>query len=182
MRAVGIMCGVTLLVAVHAGTAAADEATDPIGKGAETLPIFDAHIHYKPPAWGSYLPATVLDLMAKNGGAMGLVSSTPDQGTITLWKFAPKRIVPELRPYHGVYGSSNWTKSPEMADYLENRLDAYPHEGIGDFHVCSFDPEYEPLLRQVAAMAKKRNICIHIISGKDPVDLLYSFEPGLKII
>ena len=71
MRAVGIMCGVTLLAVAHAGTAAADEATDPIGKGAETLPIFDAHIHYKPPAWGSYLPATVLDLMAKNGGRDG---------------------------------------------------------------------------------------------------------------
>ena len=40
-------------------------------RGAETLPIFDAHIHYKPPAWGSYLPATVLDLMAKNGGRDG---------------------------------------------------------------------------------------------------------------
>lgn len=176
-----IIGALALALIPQAGTLA-DDVAKPIGKDVESLPIFDAHIHYKAPAWGPYPPATVLDLMDKNGVAMGLVSSTPDQGTITLWKYAPKRIVPELRPYHGVYGSSNWTKSPEMADYLQNRLDAYPHEGIGEFHVRSFDPEDEPLLRQVAAMAKKRNIYIHIHSGKDPVDLLFSYEPGLKII
>lgn len=173
------------LYAVLATLAALPAAADDpayIGKGAETLPLFDAHIHYKAPAWGPYPPATVMELMDRNGVAMGLVSSTPDAGTVTLWKFAPNRIVPELRPYHGPYGSSNWTKAPEMFGYLVNRLDSYPHEGIGEFHIHRIDPEDEPLLRKVAALAKARNIYIHIHSGKDPVDLLFSLEPDLKII
>jgi hypothetical protein len=59
--------------------------------------------------------------MDKPGVAMGLVSSTPGEGTIKLWEYAPNRIVPELRPYHGEAGSSNWTKAPSMADYLVQR-------------------------------------------------------------
>jgi len=35
---------------------------DHIGKGAETLPLFDAHVHYKEPAWVPYPPGTVLEL------------------------------------------------------------------------------------------------------------------------
>lgn len=63
-------------------TGAAGDAVKPIGKGAETLPIFDAHVHYKEPAWAPYPPGTVLELTDKSGVAMALVSSTPGEGTI----------------------------------------------------------------------------------------------------
>ncbi|NKB57584.1 MAG: amidohydrolase family protein [Alphaproteobacteria bacterium] len=160
----------------------ADGSEKHIGKAVETLPLFDAHIHYKEPAWGPYPPATVLQLMDKSGVAMALVSSTPDEGTIKLWKYAPSRIVPELRPYHGEAGSSNWTKAPDMFDYLMKRLNTYPHEGIGEFHLHSVDPSDEALLAKIAELAKSKNLYIHVHSGKEPVDLLFSLEPELKII
>lgn len=160
----------------------ADENSKHIGKGAETLPLFDAHIHYKEPAWGPFPPATIIELMDRSGVAMGLVSSTPDEGTITLWRYAPNRIVPELRPYHGEAGSSNWTKAPGMADYLVQRLNEYPHEGIGEFHLHRVDPSDEPLLQKIAELAKSKNIYVHVHSGKAPVDQLFSIEPELKII
>lgn len=153
-----------------------------IGEGAQSLPIFDAHIHYKEPAWGPYPPKTIIEMMDKNGVAMGLVSSTPDEGTIMLWEYAPDRIVPELRPYNGSAGSSNWTKIPRMDGYLERRLNKYPHEGIGEFHLHKVDPSDRPFLAKVAAMALKRDIVIHVHSGARPVDFLFSIEPKLKII
>ena len=56
-----------------------------LGKeGAANLPLFDAHIHYKEPAWGQYPVNSIIELMDRNGVAMGLVSSTPDEGTIML--------------------------------------------------------------------------------------------------
>ncbi len=171
-----------VLSASSAPPGLADGPAKHIGKGAETLPIFDAHIHYKEPAWGPYPPGTVIELMDKTGVAMALVSSTPDEGTIKLWKYAPSRIVPELRPYHGDAGSSNWTKASGMFEYLVKRLDAYPHEGIGEFHLHGVDPDDEPLLRKIATLAKSKNIYIHVHSGKEPVDLLFSLEPSLKII
>jgi hypothetical protein len=160
----------------------AADSTKHIGDGIETLPLFDAHVHYKEPAWAPYPPATVIELMDRSGVAMALVSSTPDDGTITLWRYAPDRVVPELRPYHGQAGSANWTRAEGMLDYLVERLDAYPHEGIGEFHLHGVDPGDEPFLRKVAELAVSRDIYVHVHSGKGPVDLLFSLEPRLRII
>ena len=171
-----------LMLAVLPISVQADEHGKPIGKGVETLPLFDAHVHYKRPAWEAFPPGTVLELMDKTGVAMALVSSTPDEGTIKLWQYAPNRIVPELRPYYGTVGSSNWTKEPGIFDYLPKRLEGYPHKGIGEFHLHRVDPDDEPLLRKIAAEAIKRDIYIHVHSGRGPVDQLFSIEPKLKII
>jgi hypothetical protein len=157
-------------------------SADEIGPAIRDVPIFDAHIHYKEPAWEPYPVKTVIELMDRSGVAMALVSSTPDEGTIKLWEYAPRRIVPELRPYHGDAGSSNWTKSAGMLDYIRGRLAKYPHEGIGEFHIHNLDPSDRPLLSEISRMAKARNIIIHIHSGAAPVKLLYELEPGLTIL
>ena len=171
-----------LAVAVAATAARGDDGHRHIGDAISDVPIFDAHIHYKEPAWGPYPPETVIELMDRSGVAMGLVSSTPDDGTITLWEFAPARIVPELRPYHGSAGSSNWTKADGMLEYIRGRLARYPHEGIGEFHIHRLDPDDRPLLKSITAMARERGIPIHIHSGADPVHLLYELEPSLTVI
>jgi predicted TIM-barrel fold metal-dependent hydrolase len=154
----------------------------PIGEAISEVPIFDAHMHYKEPAWGPYPPETVIELMNRSGVAMALVSSTPDEGTIRLYEFAPERIVPELRPYHGSAGSGNWTKSAGMLDYLQDRLERYPHEGLGEFHVHNLDPNDRPLLEQVAALAIARDIPVHIHSGAAPVELFFEMQSSLTVI
>lgn len=155
----------------------------PIGpEGAAALPLFDAHMHYSQPAWGDYPPATVIELMDNNGVAMALVSSSPDEGTIKLWEHAPGRFVPEVRPYRGQWGPGNWARDPDAFAYILERLDAYPHEGIGEFHIHRLNRQDEPLLRQIVKAAKERDLFIHIHSDKGPVDLLFWLEPASKII
>jgi len=168
----------TVFLALSSVCSQADE----IGAEVDNLPIFDTHMHYNQPAWEPYPVETVIELMDKSGVALALVSSTPDEGTIRLWDYAPKRIVPELRPYHGDAGSGNWTKSPGMLQYLRKRLETYDHEGIGEFHVHNLDPTDRPLLKAIAGMAKKRNIPIHIHSGAAPVRMFYELEPELTVI
>ncbi len=168
--------------ALQATQARAHDDQEPIGEAVAELPIFDAHIHYKEPAWGPYPVESVIELMDRNGVAMGLVSSTPDEGTIMLWEYAPNRIVPELRPYHGKAGSSNWTELPEMARYLEGRLEKYPHEGIGEFHIRNRGMWDEALFRTVIQMAKERDIYLHVHSGTEPIRWLYELDPDVKII
>ena len=102
------------MLASFATTAKADGDHPPIGEAIKDVPLFDAHIHYKQPAWDKYSVKSVIELMDQSGVAMGLVSSKPDEGTIMLYEYAPNRIVPELRPYHGDAGSSNWAKAPGM--------------------------------------------------------------------
>ncbi len=154
----------------------------PIGEAVSDLPIFDAHIHYKEPAWAPYPVESIIELMDKSGVALGLVSSSPDEGTIMLWEFAPNRVVPELRPYHGEAGSRNWTEFPEMSDYLKGRLDRYPHEGIGEFHIRSRAMWDEDLFRDIIDMAKARDLFLHVHSGAEPIRWLYGLDPEVKII
>ncbi|MBO6519337.1 MAG: amidohydrolase family protein [Rhodospirillales bacterium] len=161
---------------------AAPVHADPIGEGVKDLPIFDAHVHYKEPAWGPYPPGTVIELMDRAGVAMALVSSTPDEGTIKLYEYAPNRIVPEVRPYHGGYGSSNWTSFDGMFDYIRGRMDAYPHVGIGEFHLHDIAKADEGLLRQIATLAAERGALLHIHSGAEPVSFMYGIDPNLTII
>jgi len=162
--------------------AAAQQEQDVIGEGAQELPLFDAHMHWKKPAWSAFPPETVLSLMDENGVAMSLVSSSPDEGTITLWQYAPNRIVPEMRPYNDVLGPSNWTKAEGVGDVIESRVRQYSHAGIGEFHLHEIDPDDEPLLRRIVALAIDRGIPLHVHSGHEPVEYLYSLNPELTII
>ncbi|MBO6784451.1 MAG: amidohydrolase, partial [Alphaproteobacteria bacterium] len=40
---------------------------EPIGDGIRDVPLFDAHMHYKEPAWGPYPVKSVIELMDRNG-------------------------------------------------------------------------------------------------------------------
>jgi predicted TIM-barrel fold metal-dependent hydrolase len=168
----------TVLLSLWVGLAEAE----PIGDAVHELPLFDAHMHYKTEAWERYPEATVIELMDRSGVAMALVSSTPDEGTIRLLEYAPERIVPELRPYHGEWGSSNWTEAPGMVDYLRGRMDRYPHQGIGEFHIHRLDRADTDLLRQVAVLAREHDVPIHLHSDAEPVTFFYGIDPGLTII
>lgn len=171
-----------LLAAALLSTAVAFADDQAIGAAIADIPLFDAHVHYKEPAWIPYPVERVLELMDSNGVAMGLVSSTPDEGTIKLWQYAPKRIVPELRPYHGAADSLNWTSVAGMKEYLLQRLEQYPHEGIGEFHIRSEAMWNESLMRDVIAMAKARDMPLHIHSGAESIRWVYQLDPSVKII
>ena len=155
---------------------------DIIGKGAQTLPLFDAHMHWKSAAWSSFPPNVVLSIMDKNGVAMALVSSSPDEGTITLWEYAPNRIVPEMRPYNERLGPSNWTKGAGVGDLIEERVRQYPHEGIGEFHLHEVDLSDEPLMKRIVALAIEKEIPLHVHSDHEPIEYLYTLNPELTII
>ncbi|SDL01823.1 amidohydrolase family protein [Aliiruegeria lutimaris] len=169
-----------ILLFLSCGPAGSGEA--PIGAAVQDLPIFDAHIHYKEPAWEAYPVESIIELMDRNGVAMGLVSSTPDAGTIMLWEYAPNRVVPELRPYHDDANSSNWAKAEGMKTYLRGRLERYPHQGIGEFHIHQLDTSDEPLFRAVIEMAKERDVHLHVHSGPEPIRWLKSLDRDVKII
>lgn len=160
----------------------AEPDQDVIGQGANSLPLFDAHMHYKRPIWDALPPDKVLSFMDRNGVAMALVSSSPDEGTITLWEYAPKRIVPEMRPYNDQLGPHNWTGGEGVWEMIEQRVRLYSHEGIGEFHLHHIDPEDETLLKKIVALAMEKSIPLHVHSGYEPVEYLYSLDPGLTII
>lgn len=63
------------------------------------LPIFDAQIHYSETVWADHPPGEIFRRMDAAGVRAGLVSSSPDEGTLRLKGLAPERVVAGLRPY-----------------------------------------------------------------------------------
>ena len=153
-----------------------------IGRDIDDLPLFDAHVHYKKEAWGPLPPESVITLMDRSGVALALVSSTPDEGTIRLWQHAPQRVVPELRPYHDGYGSSNWMEMPDMEGYLRGRLQRYSHQGLGEFHIHELAAENLTLLRRVVDLAREYNILLHVHSGSEAVVALYKMSADITVL
>jgi len=169
------------LIVLLTGTVRADA---PIGaEAAAKLPIFDAHMHYNDDAWAAYPPAKVLDLMDKSGVALALVSATPDPGAIRLRDFAPRRLVTELRPYHGGIGQSGWTQAGDpVIDYLTQRLDRFGHAGIGEIHVWGLESADRTVLARVARLAEDRRLIVHLHSGHEPVTALFQAAPDLTVL
>ena len=139
-------------------------------------------MHYSAPAWASNPPADILEKFDAVGVVRALVSSTPDEGTLTLARFATDRIAPELRPYHGQVHSGNWTMHPATSEYLEERLTARRYHGIGEFHLQGPSQVETPVIKSVIRLALKHNILLHVHSGAAEVAALFKAEPRLKIL
>ena len=114
--------------------------------------------------------------------AAGMTDVSTTSPRLVLIKYAPRRIVPEMRPYNDQYNSSNWVRADGVGDYIEQRLRQYPHEGIGEFHLHDIDPLNGPVLQRIATLAIEKDIPLHVHSGHEPVEFLFSLETGLKII
>src|SRR5437660_12660227 len=105
-------------IALLAMTLAGWGAT-PLRAQSPDLPIFDTHIHYSAPDWAEYPPDRILGILQKAGVKRALVSSTPDDGTLTLYQKDPNRVVPTLRPYRPPKHIGPWCQAPPGLPYVQ---------------------------------------------------------------
>lgn len=153
----------------------------PVTALGESLPLFDAHIHYSSDAWDDYPLNEVLAIMEKAGIQRALVSSTPDDGTLRLFEAAPERVVPELRPYRSGGDMGTWHSDASLLPYIEERLRRGIYRGIGEFHL-SADKVDSPVVRRVAELAVEREIPLHVHSDERTVAALFALESRVKIL
>ncbi|MDP6706911.1 MAG: amidohydrolase family protein [Alphaproteobacteria bacterium] len=146
------------------------------------LPIFDAHLHYSHGAWAPFGPAAVIDNMDKAGVPRALVSSTPDDGTLTLYQKDGSRFVPVLRPYRDGVNSANWHLDAETPAYLARRLKRGIYAGIGEFHLFDAAAAGAPVVAEVVRLALARDIFVHVHSGPEAIEALFRRTPKLKVI
>lgn len=129
---------------------------------AQRLPVFDAHIHYNRPQWESLAPNAVLDILRKGGVTRAFVSSTPDEGTLSLHRMAPQLIVPVLRPYRDWSDRTSWFRNADILAYLKDRLrtNGNVYRGIGEFHMGWEDADSD-IFRHIVELAAKRSLFLH---------------------
>jgi hypothetical protein len=147
------------------------------------LPIFDTHIHYSAPDWVEYPPDRILGILQKAGVKRALVSSTPDDGTLTLYAKDRQRIVPILRPYRTRDDMGHWWQDPAVLAYVQERLQKNPgvHKGIGEFHLFGGQTGTF-VIKRITELAVKENIYLHAHSDELAIIELFTIEPKLRVI
>ena len=148
---------------------------------AQELPIFDAHVHYSRPDWGVLKPKQALAILDRAGVRRALVSSTPDDGTLELYRLAPRRIVPFLRPYRTQADMEGWHSDPGVQSYVEKRLGRSVYNGIGEFHLSAEDID-APVIKRLAEVALRQRLFFHVHVDEDGVERLLRHYPQVRVL
>jgi len=150
-------------------------------RGADVLPIFDAHLHYSHDAWQSVPLAEAIAILRNAGLKRAMVSSSNDDGTQQLFAAAPDLIVPELRPYRTRGEIGTWMRDESVIGYVEERLKKYRYVAIGEFHIYGADADL-PVMRRLVQLAKQYRLFLHAHSDADAVDRLFAQDPTARIL
>lgn len=147
-----------------------------------TLPIFDTHLHYNADAAKRYSPADVDRLLAAANVPRALVSSTPDDGTLRLYRQNSARFVPILRPYRKGVTKYNWHRDQQTPAYLAARLRHGIYKGIGEFHFVFGSGAAAPMVQRVAELSLRYRIVLHVHSPALDVHTFFQSRPKLTIL
>ncbi len=148
---------------------------------AETLPIFDAHVHYSHDAVDLVPPAEAVSILRAAGVRKALVSSSDDRGTQLLFEAAPDIIVPSLRPYRRRGEIRTWMHDPSVIDYVEDKLARFQYRAIGELHAFGEDID-TPVVQRMIALAKEYGLLVHAHSDADAVDRIFKTDPDAFVL
>ncbi len=145
-------------------------------------PIFDAHVHYNRTVWDVLSAKDIIAKWDAAGVNRALVSSTPDDGTLTLLDSAPGKVVAFLRPYREFKDLGAWHKMPELVANAEKRLGMGLHTGFGEVHLVRPENVSTPVVRQYLDMVTARGLYIQPHANARVLEALLKIEPRLKVI
>ena len=155
---------------------------------AAELPLFDGHIHYSVGSPERYPPEEVIRILDEAGITHALLSSTPNDGTRTLYAKYPERFIAELRPYRNTRDfetwaveRASWYRDPETVTFIEQELVRGIYRGIGEFHADG-DEAATPEMRAIAQLAERKGLWLHAHSDAAAVEHLFAHAPTVTII
>jgi hypothetical protein len=153
-----------------------------VGAAHAVEPLHDGHIHYSANAHDSVSPEQALALLDQAGIRRALVSSTPDDGTLTLHRLAPERVVPVLRPYRDRDDMASWHRDPEVVAYVEARLAASGvYRGLGEFHLDAGDVG-SPQMARLIELAREHGLFLHAHTDAAGIEALVAAAPGVRVL
>jgi hypothetical protein len=146
------------------------------------LPIFDTHVHYNRDDWASFSPQAVIALLQHAGVTRALVSSTPDDGTLMLYRQDTKRIIPVLRPYRTPADRVDWFGSAEVLAYVEQRLARRIYRGIGEFHLTDVNNAATAQMARLIQDAVNHELVLHVHSDAEAIRELFTIDTQVRIL
>lgn len=158
--------------------------------GAQTLPIFDAHMHYNIEARGEYPPEKVLEIFRRNNVRGILANSRPNEGSELLAKLATTKspelnVVPFIRVYRDRADYGTWHKNPEIVAMIEREFTSGFFKGkvrgIGEFHIYG-DEAKSKEFAQIVAFAKQHDLWLHAHCDEAALDTIFKLNPSAKVV
>jgi len=148
---------------------------------AQSLPIFDAHLHYSHDAWDVVPVEQAVAILRKSGLKRALVSSSDDEGNQRLYRAAPDLVIPELRPYRKRGEIGTWFRDSSVIPYLESQLSKYRYAALGEYHIYGADVDL-PVPRKMIELARKHNLFLHSHSDADAIERQFHQWPQARIL
>ena len=148
---------------------------------ASEFPLFDAHVHYSEDVWQAIPPQDAIQRLKKHGIQRAIVSGTPADGAIKLFKQDPEFVIPFLRPYRTAEDRRDWYTNPEILEYVRSQLESFNYRGLGEFHLFGSQVD-TPVMKGILELAKNKNLILLAHSNHETIDALIAAVPNLKII
>lgn len=145
------------------------------------LELFDGHVHYSSDVWEALPPQRALVLLSESGITRALVSATPGEGAERLYRAAPDRVVPFLRPYAKREHRYTWSTDAAVLEYLREQLTRIPYRGIGEFHLIG-ENVHNPVVGDVVALAVERGLALHAHIDLAGIQVLLAQAQGIPVI
>lgn len=148
---------------------------------AKPIAIFDSHSHYSLADSQQLSPKDIQAIYKKHHIIGAQISSTPTENTEKLYSEISIPIIPFLSLYKTKQNKPNWMHDLNNAIRIETLLDAFPYQGIGEFHIFKQDT-FSPVLKQVIKTAEKRGLMIQIHGDAEIIDRIFDIAPKITVL
>lgn len=138
-------------------------------------------MHYNEESWNRVSIDAVLNTSKELNVPWLLVGSTPNEGTLRLYRKAPERVIPMFIPQFSKVDRDSWFNNKKIQQYMEHELKRGLYRGIGEFFL--FDGEANtPVVRRMLELAKKYDLVLHARSDQNVIRQLFARDPSLRIL
>jgi hypothetical protein len=145
------------------------------------LPLFDAHLHYSAPDSDRLDPTSVIGILDRNGISRAVVTGTPAQYALELYRHAPARIVPLLGLYRSPADKESWHRDATLPARVEDQLASGFWRGIGELHLFA-EHRHSPVFRRIVELAVQHDLPLLLHCDPAVIDSLYEYAPGVTVI
>jgi hypothetical protein len=149
----------------------------------QSIPIFDAHLHYNWEPKPYYSIPEVTALFRKHNVTGVLANSRPNLGTQELFaaKTAGLWVVPFIRPYTVREDKETWFDSEKTVDLINTEFKRGNYQGIGEFHLDGSQANTSVVQRTVD-FAISKNLYMHAHSDAAAIEALFAKNARAKVI
>ena len=146
------------------------------------MDIYDGHIHYNKTIWKRLPAEAAVGHLVDSDIQRAIVSSTPAEGTEALYRVAPERIIPFIRPYRSTRDVQTWHHNPEILDYIRGKAKTGIYRGFGEFHMWHEHLDGQSIVPQLMQIAAEQNWAISAHTDKQAIISLIEMQPMVNVI